>query len=280
VDHSTGSIKTHDGLSLFTQSWTPKTHVRATVFLAHGYAEHSGRYEFLANSLTKVGIRLVTHDSRGHGKSGGDRGLIPNINVLTEDFKQVVEFERTHNPVGRPIILFGHSMGGLVATMLAVNEPDLHELLVISSPFFRPTLQPAKWQVAMIRLIANVFPNLPVTNFDSNELSRISEVVRLYDEDPLVYRGWLKARSAFSLINGGKVAFLRTKDLKRPLLVVHGGRDPTASPSVSSEFVAKAAPADKTLQIYKDSLHEVFNDLDGPKALDNVVTWIENRIGT
>lgn len=280
VDHCTGSIKTHDGLSLFIQSWTSKTSVRATVILTHGYAEHSGRYELLGNSLAKVGIRLVAHDARGHGKSEGPWGLVPNLNVLTKDFMQVVEFVRTDNQLERPIILFGHSMGGLVATMLAANEPGLHDLLVISSPFFKPTSQPSKWKVEMIRFISTVFPSLPVTHFDSNEISRISEVVKSYDEDSLVYRGWLKARSAFSLIKGGQEASRRARDLKHPLLLVHGGRDPTASPSASREFVAKAAPTDKTLRIYKDSLHEVFNDLDGPTVLDDVIAWIENRIDT
>jgi alpha-beta hydrolase superfamily lysophospholipase len=272
-------VRTNDGLSLFTQSWSPDGYVRAAVVLAHGYAEHSGRYGFLGDSLAKVGIKLVAHDSRGHGRSEGPWGSVPSIAVLANDFCRVVKLVRADNP-GLPVILFGHSMGGLVATMLAADEPGLHDLLVISSPYFRPTLIPSKGQVWLVRLLAAVVPKVPVKYFNSNEISRIPEVVKLYDADPLVNRRWLMARSAFSLIKGGEEASRRARDLKRPLLLVHGGRDQTASPSASRDFVAEAASADKTLRIYEDSSHEVFNDLDGPTVLDDVVTWLEKRIGT
>src|SRR3990172_13210604 len=58
-----------DDPSIANRSWTPKTPSRALVIFVHGFTEHCGRYEHVAQALVARGVAVHALDLRGHGRS-------------------------------------------------------------------------------------------------------------------------------------------------------------------------------------------------------------------
>lgn len=141
---STRSVAMADGFSVHTYAWQPEhgTPVRAVMHIAHGMAEHGGRYRRLAESLTAAGISVFCHDHRGHGKSTGEAGLghvsddgdgfqrivdvtrhavdrvrvqpAPTLTLCGQDLGELMDQEAKAHP-GLPVFLLGHSMGTVIA---------------------------------------------------------------------------------------------------------------------------------------------------------------------
>ena len=277
MTHRTGSLVTGDGLTLFTQSWTPEVPPRASVVLAHGYSEHSGRYSFLAEALNAAGLQLVAFDFRGHGRSEGRPGLFVSYGQLADDLRRVVEEVRQDSP-GLPLVLMGHSVGGVVATLLAVEHPQLLDALVLSSPYLRPTRPPGAGFVQLVKVLASLWPGMPTQRIDSADISRDPDQVRAYERDPLVNRNRIAARVGLELVLGGARVAARAAAIEHPLLVIHGGSDRIADPDSSRALIARVASEDKTLLLYPDSYHEVLNDLNRDQAVSGIVEWLEAGI--
>src|SRR5215207_9213012 len=116
-DSTLSTFTATDGDNLAVQDWPlPEgLAIRGVVLLVHGLGEHAGRYERLARRLNRWGFAVRGYDQCGHGESSGVRGALPNDTRLIDDLTDVVDSVRMRMPVGLPLILFGHSMGGLVA---------------------------------------------------------------------------------------------------------------------------------------------------------------------
>ena len=157
-----------DGVAFATHRWEPdaRGETRATVLIAHGYAEHAGRYDALAEALTAVGFAVAALDHRGHGGSGGRRADLERFGQLIDDFAM---FAGAVAPDPARRAVFGHSMGGAVALGYAARaEADL-AALVVSSPFLRSAVPSPPWLEPVARVLARVAPQLPVQRLDSLE---------------------------------------------------------------------------------------------------------------
>ena len=119
----TGSFRTAQGPTLFTRTYLPDGTARAAVIVAHGYAEHSGRYEALAHRLVAEGYAVYALDYRGHGQSGGKRASIRVFREYVDDLVRFIDRVRETRP-HPPRFLFGHSMGGLIALQLVLEHPE------------------------------------------------------------------------------------------------------------------------------------------------------------
>ena len=139
-------LKMHDGVVLYTQSWPGKGTSRGTVLIVHGLGEHIGRYAHVVARLNSWGWSVVGYDQRGHGRSEGLRGRLPARDDLLVDLAQLVDAVRaSHNG---PLVLLGHSLGGLVAACfvsggIGAVEPWFREVdaLVLSSPALDPGMK-------------------------------------------------------------------------------------------------------------------------------------------
>lgn len=252
---------------------------RAQLLLAHGFGEHAGRYQPLANALTARGFALHALDHLGHGHSPGQRAFVPAAGRLAADFRSFAEAVQAEKP-DVPIVLFGHSMGGAVAAQVALQAPELFSGLILSAPY----LQPGRAAPAILRsavaLLARIAPHVGVEKIPASQLSRIPEQVAAYDSDPLVFHGSVPARSAHSLLTSGAWVLQNAAVLQMPLLILHGGADSIAASSGSTEFHARAESDDKTLRIIDDGRHELLNDLSSAEFLTELLSWLDSRFVT
>jgi alpha-beta hydrolase superfamily lysophospholipase len=111
----------------------PNPEARHIVILAHGYGEHLGRYEHAADFLGGRGAIVAGPDHVGHGRSGGERVLIADYEPVVDDLHSVVTRAHERHP-SLPLVLIGHSMGGMIGARYAQLHGEALAGLVLSGP--------------------------------------------------------------------------------------------------------------------------------------------------
>ncbi len=276
TDYQSATWSGVKGLALFYEAWLPE-HPRADIVLVHGYAEHSGRYKHVIEALIGDGYAVWTYDHRGHGRSEGTRGLSERFEYLVMDLSEFVRMVRSRN-AGRPIFMLGHSMGGLVSTVYALDYSHNLAGLILSSPAFKVdehTPLPLLW---ISELISAWLPHLPTLPFDNSGISRDEAVRAAYLNDPLNYIGPVKARMGRELWEGTQIVHARAQEISLPVLVTIGEQDPIASPVGTADMFSRFSAADKTLQRYPDAYHEVLNEPEQHDMLALIRTWLAERL--
>ena len=275
VEPRLGTVRSSDGLNLHTRTWDAPQPV-AQVVLVHGYAEHAGRYGPLAERLAEMGFAVRAFDLRGHGLSEGERANVRVFRAFVDDLKRVVESLREAQPA-LPRVVFGHSVGGLIAAQFALEHPQLLEGLVLSSPYFSNAVPVSPLLLRASGLMSRLLPALPTLRLDSARLARDPAVAAASDREPLVYRGGAKARLGHELLLAGAFVLARASEVRLPLLIVHGEADGVADPAGSRTFFERSASSDKTLRLEPEGYHELFNDHGREAVLEVVRTWLEAR---
>lgn len=246
------------------------------MLLAHGFGEHAGRYARLAESLNSLGFALQAVDHRGHGRSGGERALVPASNTVASDFLAFAESVRAEQP-GLPLVLYGHSMGGVVAAQAALASPAWFNGLILSSPFLYPDRPAPAALRSGLKLLARVMPRLGVEKIPAEHLSRIPAEVTAYRTDPLVHQGSVPARTASSLLQAGSAVLAQAAGLTQPLLIVHGEADRIAGVEGSRQLHAAAGAQDRTLHVVPAGRHELLNDTVQDEFLQLITGWLASR---
>ena len=263
------------GVELFWQAWLPSAAPHAVVVIAHGASEHSSRYAHVGERLAAEGYAVYALDHRGHGRSGGRRALIDRMDHAVADLRAFVDLAGEREP-GKRVFLLGHSMGGAIAIAYAVRHQETIAGLLLSGPLAAlEAASPVTRGVAS--LLSALAPQLGVYAVDSSAISRDPEVVRAYDEDPLVHHGKLPARSVAELTGAVGRFAEEVRSLQLPLLVMHGGADTLTPPDGSRMVHERAASEDKTLNLYDELYHEILNEPEQERVLEDVVTWLGAR---
>jgi len=271
-----GTFETRDGSRLRTLSWSAEGSARAHVAFVHGFGEHIGRYGHIAERLSARGVSAVGYDQRGHGRSPGRIGYIPAFDALVKDCGEFIEFARSAAP-GLPYFIFAHSMGSLVLAHTILEHQPAARGVVFSSPaFYFPEVSPILR--ALSGLLSRLVPRLPVEELDTKAISRDPGEVRAYEADPLVHHGKITARTGTELLNAADRIRPRLHEIRHPFIALHGGADELAPCRSSTLLHEMAESDDKTLRIYDDAVHEIFNDLDRERFFEDVLDWLERRI--
>ncbi|WP_233850826.1 alpha/beta hydrolase [Paraburkholderia sp. HD33-4] len=272
------SVTTSDGIELPLYRWRPSGPLRATVALVHGLAEHAGRYAAVAGRLNAAGIELVAIDLRGHGHAPGKRAYVKRFDDYLLDAQALLDAAAQSCA---PLFLMGHSMGGAVAALYAIERLDASGRrlagLILSSPALAPGRDVPKWMLALSQLISRVYPGFPAMKIDPALLSRLQPVVNANINDPLVHHDAIPARTGAELLLAMARIERGRAGLRMPLLVFHGTDDKLTEPDGSRAFGAHAGSPDKTLTLYEGSYHETMNDLDRDRVIEALVEWIERR---
>jgi acylglycerol lipase len=273
-------MATRDGLQLPTRAWLPDVagSERAALLLVHGLAEHCGRYDALATRLVREGYAVHAYDQRGHGYAQGPRCQVDRFGRFVEDLGEVVARVRAAHP-GRPLVLFGHSMGGVVALRTVQTGAADPNALVLSSPALRIGGDLPGWLKGLLKRLAGPFPGLPTMPIDATALARDPDVVAAYQQDPAVFHGPLKARVVTELVRAGEAALAEARRLGLPTMIVHGKDDRIAQPVASTELHRALDGGDATLRFYDEGPHELFNDPLRERVLGDVLEWLEERLG-
>lgn len=251
---------------------------RGKLLLTHGFAEYAERYvahyHQLVPKLNALGFDVYGWDMRGHGRSAGARGVA--------DLRDAVADHRAARRLlaadGKPLFLFGHSLGGLVTAASVAEDGGKVAGAVLSAPALLITapshLRAIAGLVSMFAPSARLVPPL-----DADGLSRIPEEVAAYKSDPMVSDTRVPAKTGESAIDVAEAAWARYPSWQPPVLVLHGEKDTATDPEGSKRFAAMVSAADKSLVLYPEGRHELLNDLERDAAMAEITRWLSARLG-
>jgi alpha-beta hydrolase superfamily lysophospholipase len=271
---------------MYWQAWCPRDHARAVVIVVHGLHEHSARYAHVGARLAAAGFAVYAGDHRGHGRSDGRRANIERMALLQRDLRSFVQFATERHP--GPVFMVGHSLGGLIALDYALSlralslgalssEAGTLAGLVLSGPAVTATAGSALAK-RLAPVLSMLVPDLGVASLNAEQkISRDPEVVRAYRDDPLVYRGRIKARTGAEILAVIQRLPAALPRLCVPLLILHG-TDDQICPLAGSVMVYEAVSSpDKTLRQYPGLYHEVFNEPERNQILTDLICWLDDR---
>lgn len=241
--------------------------------IVHGVGEHSGRYTHVAEALGNSGVTVWALDYRGHGRSGGRRGHCRAVGELMDDVGRVLGQMRAECP-SVPIVLLGHSLGGLVVLRYALDHAQELAAVVASSPALELALSPSYPKLLLARVFGKLWPRLTVRNdIDPTWLSHDPAVVTAYRTDPLVHHvisigGYLAIRQAMAHVRA------RAADLSVPCLILQAGEDRLVSAPATRQFAAQVRSPGSAYREYPGYYHELFNEVGREQVLSDLCAWL------
>ena len=272
------TIRTRDGMALVRRDW-PSADARGTIVIVHGLGEHIGRYAHVAARLNAGRWSVVGYDQRGHGASPGERGRLAAGDDLLADLAAVVDQVRNDN--GGPLVLLGHSLGGLVVARFvagALESPrpawqrDV-DALVLSSPALDIGMTGAKR--ALLATLETLTPNLGIGNgLDASGISRDPAVVAAYRADPLVHDR-IAPRLVRFLADAGPAVLALAPRWQVPTLLLYAGSDRLVVPAGSAAFAAAAPAGVVTTRPFASLFHEIFNEPEQDEVLGVLTAWLD-----
>lgn len=271
--HEDLSWSASDGQQFHAQAWRPDGDTRAVVCLVHGLGEHGGRYVHVAQALCDAGYALLAPDLRGHGQTPGRRGHVPSWETALDDIARLLDEGAQRFP-GLPRFLYGHSLGGTLVLCCALRREAGLAGVIATGPLLKlpQPVPPAK--LALGRIMYRVLPSFQLANgLDRTGLSRDPEVVRRYNEDPLVHDR-VSARLAADLLDSGEWAIAHAAEFSVPLLLMHGTADRITWAEGSRQFAAKMK-GDCTFRLWQGLYHEIHNEPERKEVLGFMIDWLQ-----
>ena len=229
-----------DGTILRTLHWEAADEPWAVAEIVHGLGEHGGRYETVAEALTRAGIDTWSYDQRGNGGSGGPRGHVDGWSILHDDLQARLESLRAAHP-GLPLVLYGHSLGGLVACGYVLCEQDrpLPDALVLCAPAMDDNLP--GWKQPMARLLSVVVPKMKIANgVPDGGRSHDPAVGAKVNADPLCSSSTVRmGAEAFKRAGSLRALLAGLDSMPMPTYVFHGSADPSSRSGRREVFEGK-----------------------------------------
>ncbi|MGO1258414.1 MAG: alpha/beta fold hydrolase [Brachybacterium sp.] len=267
--HSTAaefSLVGHGG-TLAGRAWTRPAPRRVAV-LSHGYGEHTGRYDWVAAQLQAAGAAVYAADHLGHGRSDGQRVLISDYAPVVDDLDLVVQHAASQHP-GMPVVLIGHSMGGMIAARYTQLHSDSLAATVLSGPVL------GSWATVDELLALDEIPSTPI---DPGTLSRDPAVGEAYVADPLVWHGDF----ARPTLEGLQQAMATIDEVgsvgEHPLLYRHGEADRLVSLPASWEGLNSLRGPQTFVKTYPGAQHEIFHETNRDEVIADVIGFMEGVV--
>lgn len=277
-DTNFSPLTARDGTNLVVMDWPlQKGPVRGVVLIVHGLGEHAWRYDALAQELNNWGFAVRGYDQFGHGESMGQRGALPSDDRLLQDLAEVVDESRARMHDSTPLIVLGHSMGGLVAARFVALGMRRLEGLVLSSPALDPGL--GLFQKLLLAILPPLAPNLRVSNgLNPVYISHDPQVVARYKADPLVHDR-VSARLAAFIAHGGSATIASAPSWTLPTLLLYAGADKLVNPAGSRAFASAAPPGVVTSRCFDALYHELFNEAQPGRSqvFAELKAWLDAR---
>lgn len=277
MKHFETKWKSQDGLDVFAQGWNPDTsQPRAVVCLVHGIGEHTLRYLNVAEAITKEGYVLFGADLRGHGRTEGPRGHFPSIEAVFLDIDSLIEQAHKLYP-NLPLILYGHSLGGILVLYYGLKQKPNIKGIIASSPGLHTALEEQPVKVLAAKILGSLIPSVTIpSGLDANAISHDKKVVEIYNNDPLVHN---KMSLGFGKIMLGVIQWTleHACEFSLPLLLMHGKADSIAYPSSSIEFASKLNKKCK-LVLWEGAYHELHNEPEKAEVFKTMTGWINEQL--
>lgn len=281
--------------------YVPDAPPRGIIQLVHGMCEYIGRYDAFAQFLTDNGFVVCGNDLLGHGataKSADELGFFgerDGVRNLVRDLHTMTHTVREAYP-GLPLILYGHSMGSLLARCALPEYGGEFDGCVLSgtsgpNPLggigrlmcaleIRRLGQRGRSALLSRITFGGYNRKYPHPRTSADWITRDTAVVDRYIRDPLCTFTFTAAgfRDLVAMVNtvsakgwAGSVP----RDL--PILLVSGEMDPVGGYGRGVREVARrlkdAGVRDVTLRLYPDARHEMHNELNKAEFGRDVLQW-------
>lgn len=246
----------------------------ASVLIVPGLGEHSGRYEHVGDQMAAAGLDVYAYDPRGNGGSDGRRGHVDRWCEYHDDLGKRLAAVR-HAAGGRPVVLYGHSMGGLVVAGYCLSDRPGPDVVVLGSPGLDADLP--DWKKVAARVLGRLAPTMGIPNgIQGAWLSRDPSVGARTVDDPRCAKVSTARFGAEALREQARVRGLAAEGLGVPTLVLHGLDDRLVPPRASEVFATAPLTERRT---FPGLRHELHNEPEGPEIVDGVIAWLRERLG-
>jgi alpha-beta hydrolase superfamily lysophospholipase len=278
------SFKDDFGVEIMFYEW-PVAQPKAVIQIAHGLGEHARRYDAMAATLNKAGFSVYADDHRGHGQTGLrqlENKQIKRLGNLgpggmAATYKQVADFSKlikAENP-NRPLVLLGHSWGSFIAQKVINKYSDMYDAVVLSGSALT---MPGYLATGDFNKVWKKLPGS--TGYEW--LSRDVEIQNKFVADPLTFLA--AAAQVLGIKNSLEMFGKPSKDVRRdlPILVQVGEADPIggeySNKALVEAYRKNAGIDDIELYVYHECRHEIYNELNKEAIIDDLVTWVNERL--
>lgn len=261
--------------TLFARHW-PTDMPQAVVGIVHGFGEHSGRYEHVADFLNQHDYAVTTYDLPGHGRTPGKRGHVDRYDILLDSVQALLDFTKANYPT-LPVFLFGHSMGGnILANFLIQRQPTI-KAAILQASWLKIPYDPPKFEIWLAKTMRNIYPSLQVSSkLDATAISVDPKVVDVYKRDPLnhdkITPGWF-----FGAFEAQQFAIQNARKISVPTLVMHGTVDRLAGFSGSEDLV-KNGSTNLTFRSWEGFYHELHNEPRQAEVFQFMLDWMDEQL--
>jgi len=273
---SQSSFQGVGGLKIFTRSWrSPTEKPRAVVVIVHGFNSHSGQYGWVAEQLVASGFAVYALDLRGRGQSEGERFYVQNFADYVNDLASFVHQAKAKEP-GLPVFVLGHSAGGVVSCVYALEHQTEISGLICES--FAHQVPAPDVALSILKGLAHVAPHAHVLKLKNEDFSRDPVAVAAMNNDPLIADEVQPTQTVAEMVRADERLKKEFPLITLPLLILHGTLDKATRPSGSQFFYDTAGSTDKTLKFYEGHFHDLLNDIGKEAVMADIQQWIVKRL--
>jgi acylglycerol lipase len=264
------------GLNIFTRGWHSEgKQPKAVVVIAHGFNAHSGHYLWTAEQLVAAGYAVYALDHRGRGQSDGDRFFVQAVAEYVDDLATFITLVKSREP-GLPVFLLGHSAGGVVSCLYALEHQQALAGLICESFAFQ--VYAPDFAIAVLKGLSHIAPHAHVLKLPNAGFSRDPKVVEALNNDPLVANEVQPTQTVAALARADEQLKKDFPLITLPVLIIHGSADKLARPGGSQFFFDTAGSKDKTLKLYDGYVHDLLNDLGKEVVIADIIAWLDARV--
>jgi acylglycerol lipase len=262
-------------LRLFVRSWRPAGEVQGAVAIVPGFNSHSAYYAWAGAQLAETGLAVYSIDMRGRGRSDGERFYVDKFADYLSDVGSLLGLVKSRES-SLPVFLLGHSAGGVISCLYALDhQEELAGLICESFAFQTPA---PDFALAVLKGLGYLAPHAHVLHLKNEDFSRDPEEVKAMNDDPLIAHETQPTRTVAELVRADELLKAGFGAITLPLLIIHGTADKAAKSSGSQFFYEKAGSADKTLKLYDGGYHDLLNDLGKEQVMADVKGWISAHL--
>jgi acylglycerol lipase len=277
MNHIEGNFKGVRNAGIYYQAWLPEGKVKAVLIIVNGLGEHSGRYTNVVNRFVPLGYAIYGFDHIGHGKSEGGREVIERFEDFTDNLTIYYTMVKAWQPE-KPIFIYGHSLGGLIACNYLIDHQADFKGAIISAALVRVPANISPLTVTMGKIFSAIAPKVGVVPLDATGVSRDPEVVKAYVNDPLVFHGKTPARLAAEMLKAMRRVTTEADKIALPIIILQGSADRLVDPGDAQLLYDKASSKDKTIKIYPGFYHEVHNEPERETMFKDLEDWLKAHV--
>ena len=269
------TVESAGGLKIFFRSLRPQQETRGCVVIVPGFNSHSGYYAWVAEQFVAIGLVVYAIDLRGRGRSDGERFYVDTFDDYVRDVEAVAKVAQSRES-GVPLFLLGHSAGGVVSCLYALEHRAELSGLICES--FAHELPAPEFALAVFKGLGYIAPHAHILHLPNEQFSRDTKAVDAMNEDPLIAHEAQATRTMAALVRADERLKKEFPHITLPVLILHGTLDKSTKPAGSQRFYDMVGSVDKSLKLYDGGFHDLLNDINKDVVMRDIQVWINARL--